>query len=332
MKKFYNYYLSIILIAGLNISQLSATDNEQPVFEVRGFNPTEWNTPKVLDNGESKITVSFKRYSFEEGNSLWVDGNFYDKIEYVRLNDSSNESDGSNIENNIDYSSYILFEIPEGYPAITKVELVAYSFGAGNIYDTSNLIESYSKTDNTNSAYQLTNPTNTFEPWATGYSVLGPSDDIIGNGNSITHLIGRYDATYTSIDPIPANSENELKEIRFIRINWSSADFGGLSYMGRGRPLALFGFNIYTNEQGNTTGLENDNESLYKLVYKDNTISLSENSNIVVYNLSGNIAYQRKNLKSIDISSLSSGLYIIKAQSEVSGEIITKKINKIIAQ
>jgi len=328
MKKFYNYYLLIAFIALVNVCRLSAEDI-QPTFEVRGFAQAEWAAPKLLSNGKSNITVSFSRYSFEQGSNLWVNGDYYDNISYIRMNDSSNESNGGNIENNIDYSSYILFEIPAGYPAITKIELIAYSFGAGNFFDTSNLIESYSKTDNSTAAYKLNNPTNTSEPWGTEYYVNGPSDDIIGNGNSITHLVGRYDATYTGIDPIPVNSEDELQAIRYIRINWSSAEFGLVSSaLGRGRPLALFGMNIYTNQKDNPTSIEDVNEDQYKLTYRNNLVSMNEESGVAVYNLSGSIVYQAKAVKSVDLNHLANGLYIVKAQSLQTGKIQTEKINK----
>lgn len=327
MKKVYSHLFSLLFTLILVSQSISATD--QPVFKVRGFAPSDWSSPKTLSNGKSNITVSFMRYTFEQGSNLWVDGSMYSSIDYIRLNDSSNEANGTNIESNINYSSYILFEIPSGYPAITKIELIGYSFGAGNFYDTSNLIEAYSKTDNTVSAFQLNNPTDTSVPWGTEYYVNGPAEDIVGNGNSVTHVVGRYDATYTGVDPIPANTEEELSQIRYIRINWSSAEFGSVSSaMGRGRPLALFGLNIYTNEKDDPTGLDEYSEESYKIGFTNNEVYVSEKSVITVYDLSGKQVLLATGATILDISSLSKGVYLVKAQSKAGGKTCVEKILK----
>lgn len=325
MKKLYLKKLLIVLLLTISFSIVSA--QTEPAFKIRGFSATDWSAPKTLTNGNSEVTVSFMRYTFESGTNLWVDGTYYDAIDYIRLNDATNASNGSTVENNINLSSYILFEVPEGSAPVTKIELIAYAHGAGSMFDTSNLIESYSKTDNTVNAYQLPNPVTTSEPWATGYSVLGPADDIVGNGNSITHAIGRYDATFEGVDPIPANDDTDLEAIRYIRINWSSADFGGLTYMGRGRPVALFGLNIYTNDNGNPTGVTPNETIDLDIKYINGMIEVNETADIYIYSLSG--ALIKKTLKSTStkIGDLPKGLYVVKAQSTETANTIVKKIS-----
>lgn len=325
MEKNYKNYFLFLLCLFLSPSTIFAS--EEPTFKVRGLSASEWGAPKILLSGNSKITVSFMKYSFESGSNIWVDGSYYDNIDYIRLNDASNEANGTNIENNINFSSYILIEIPEGSDPVTQIELIGYAYGANNIYDTSNLVEAYSTTDDTNNAYKLFNPTNAGETWATGYSMLGPSDDVVGNGNSLTHVIGRYDATYTAVDPIPANDDSELESIRYIRINWSSAEFGNLSYMGRGRPLALFGFNIYTKSNDNPVNIEEKETKSFTCNYINGSLETNEISDVYVYSLSGSLVSKVTNIQKVDLSSYSKGLYVIKAVSKESGNISVRKVS-----
>ncbi|MCD7972761.1 MAG: T9SS type A sorting domain-containing protein [Candidatus Azobacteroides sp.] len=319
-----NIRKAALALAGILALQGVAAE-QTLTFKIRGFEESEWQDTKTLTEGNSQVNISFLRYTFQKATNIWVEGQMHEAFPYIKLSDGTNEGSGT-AENNINFSSYILIEIPQGKDPVTQVEVIGYAHGASNEFDICSLTEAYSTTTSETASFRLTSPVSSYNPWAGEIYVMGAPADAASNAYSHTYTAGRDDNFDGVNDPIPANTAEELKQIRFIRLNWSSAEFASLpSSMGRGRPLALFGLNIYTDKAGVSTATEEVQAQQLSVSQQGKLLTFNKEADVEVFSLNGTKVKSGNNITALSTGGLEQGIYILRA-TDKEKNTITRKI------
>ena len=222
----------------------------------------------------------------------------------------------NDVTNNSGLSAYLDI-VNEGEDFIRKIEIIGYTQG-GNGY--ASLITSLS-VDGTNYL------DNYYVDKASGISI---ARDIM--------LLGFGDACYDNIEyglssyEIPETAKKGAEEInnlpqrtKSIRINWSSGEFAGMVTV-RGDAPQIAAIRVYM-EKSITTNIASDTQESLNVTLNGSTINVSEDADISVYNLAGNVVANISNAQQIDLTGQAKGLYIVKAKANKSGQAVVKKIS-----
>lgn len=115
------------------------------------------------------------------------------------------------------------------------------------------------------------------------------------------------------------------KEVKYIRLNWSSEQFAG-SAGGKGDPVNIFAIKIYTNADTTIVGIEEDKEDKLDVSLVGEILMLSEASDLQIYSSQGELVVNTNNVEELNLSGLTAGMYIVKAQSLDKKQTVVKKI------
>lgn len=313
MKLFTQFKTWGILAISLTLS-LHLHSNNEPTFVLYDMQVNNDGSIAELNSGNTSIKISGTRVTKYNNigagyilSCLNPEGPSFDNCIYV--NDEVTGQPSGSLEH-----SYILIE-NKGTTAIERIEFVGMSSSSE---DKSNLICFISREDEGYFAmegggrylYSTSNSSMTsYIPQTIAF------DDNQNNACSysydIPEVVYKYDrgAGNSIIETI-----NDLKkDIKYIRLNWSSASFAGSSTSNRGKPLILLGLRIFM-ENDNPVNIETQEQEKLIIQRKQNGLySINSVADIQVFNMQGQLIISQKQTDSFDISSSPKGIYIIKA-------------------
>lgn len=149
-----------------------------------------------------------------------------------------------------------------------------------------------------------------------GYEILIPDIVYSGLGGSVQELTGFQ------------------RQVKTVRLIWTSGVFGGKSNSSMGEVPEFYGFKIRTVKDG-SVGLAEENEAesspstRYQVIISremDGSYRLSKESDIRVYDLSGRLILQKSQAESFDLSAQAEGVYIVTGRDLNTNRIFQEKL------
>lgn len=124
-------------------------------------------------------------------------------------------------------------------------------------------------------------------------------------------------------DPMNTASMEEISFVKSIKIAVTT-DFGTEYSNSLQKPFKLESLVVYTDKQTDT-GIGTASDTSFGSFVSDGELNFTETaSEVSVYTVSGGLLQTAKNVQSLSLGSLPSGLYVVKAVSETGKIAVTK--------
>jgi hypothetical protein len=130
---------------------------------------------------------------------------------------------------------------------------------------------------------------------------------------------GAFDADYNMITKIPVP-----EGVDYIRIAASNKSFSGMPLGSGFDPAYIYQISLWTKDNGIPSSISNLIGDSFRVYVSNDVLTLTESGTVFIYNVSGASVASAGNIQTLPLSSLPSGIYIVKATSNTGKTLVTK--------